>query len=232
MKQKINDTALLVFSLSAQKEAKRKALFGSGKQAATQDFFNILIKQTADIALKSGVDVVWIDEKKQRGHTFGERFANAFQELYDQGYTKVVSIGNDCPLLTTDLLRTAIDKLQEHKVVVGPSTDGGVYLIGVQKASFTKNTFSALPWLQDTLFQHLAENALGNTDTIALLQPLADIDTAKDMLTFALENPFLALSKFVLGQLSRPNLTYTKNRVLFMPSALAKAHTLRGPPGH
>ncbi len=231
MEHKIRDTALLVFSLSAKKEADRKALFGSGKRTATRDFFNILIKQTADIALTSGVDVVWIDEKKQRGTSFGERYANAFQELFDQGYKKVVSIGNDCPHLTAAILKTAIDQLKQNRIVLGPSTDGGIYLIGINKSYFNKTSFCGLPWLQDTLFGNLMENVALEQEQVFLLKPLSDIDTKKDVFAFALGNSFSELSRFILNHLSKSSYTFSWEMALFIPASLPNAHTLRGPPG-
>lgn len=232
MENRIKDTALLVFSLSAKKEADRKALFGSGKRATTHDFFKALIKQTADVALNSGVDVVWVDEKKQRGDSFGERYANAFQELFDRGYENVVSIGNDCPELTADILKTAVRQLQQQKIVLGPSTDGGAYLIGIQRRFFNAEAFCTLPWLQETLSDELISLAFQHNERVFLLQQLSDIDTQKDVLTFALDHPHLTLSKFILEHLYKASHVSFKDSVPLRTSFFIGAYSLRGPPRH
>ncbi|HET8734960.1 MAG TPA: DUF2064 domain-containing protein, partial [Pricia sp.] len=77
MGPKNTDTAVLIFSLSAGREAERKTLFGNGKKRSDGAFFDILIGRTQEIAAASGADAFLIDEVQQRGQTFGERYANA-----------------------------------------------------------------------------------------------------------------------------------------------------------
>ncbi|MGB6150399.1 MAG: DUF2064 domain-containing protein, partial [Pricia sp.] len=152
MGQRNTDTAVLIFSLSARREAERKRVFGRGKKQSASEFFDILIGRTKKLAAASGADVFFIDEDRQQGHTFGERYANAFQEVFDKGYTNVVSIGNDAPDLTAETLRKAIDEIQHNDLVVGPSTDGGVYLLGLNRSIFNTDEFLKLPWLKDSLY--------------------------------------------------------------------------------
>ena len=111
MKPNNNKTVVFVFSLSAKKEAERKPLFGAHKKNISEYFFKIQNQKTLAIANKSGVDVVWLDEKKQKGTNFSERFSNAYKSLFQQGYEKVISIGNDTPNLTAKHLKKAIHLL-------------------------------------------------------------------------------------------------------------------------
>ncbi|MGJ8736881.1 TIGR04282 family arsenosugar biosynthesis glycosyltransferase, partial [Zobellia laminariae] len=143
MGQTLKDTAILIFSLSAQLEAERKSLFGKRNKKSSKGFFDILINRTHEIATSTKADVFVIDESLQKGTSFGERYANAFQELFDQGYTKVLSIGNDTPDLTASVLEQAVDRIQNNDLVIGPSTDGGVYLLGMHREFFNLNEFKA-----------------------------------------------------------------------------------------
>lgn len=87
----------MVFSLSSRRERERKTFFSDHNQVGDQLLMDQLITQTRKIAEASGVDVVWIDESRQRGDTFAERFTNAFSDVMAMGYGKVISIGNDSP---------------------------------------------------------------------------------------------------------------------------------------
>ena len=128
MKSDQPNTALLVFSLSAEREISRKSIFDTANRKAHVALFNVLIEQTKKMASQSGIDIFWIDEHQQTGNDFSTRFTNAFQRLFDAGYDNVVSIGNDSPDLTIQLLQEAIQKIASRKMVIGPSNDGGIYL--------------------------------------------------------------------------------------------------------
>src|SRR6185436_5215285 len=67
----------------------------------------------------------------QRGRTFGERLRHAFADVRALGYERIVSVPIDCPRLGTAELASAFAHLDEGRPVLGPSPDGGVYLLGV-----------------------------------------------------------------------------------------------------
>ena len=202
MKQNANkDTALLVFSLSASQEAERKPLFGRNNKRVSSDFFQLLIQDTAQLAEASGVDVFWIDEQQQRGADFASRFTHAFEDLYAKGYDNVLSIGNDCPELTLDRLKTAIDQLKQKKTVLGPAEDGGVYLIGLPKEHFDAKTFEALPWQQNNLYAEIVKSSFQLQLPFYYLDSLADIDSRQDVMAFAERKPVSALSVFIKNNL-------------------------------
>ena len=231
MKQSSNkDTALLVFSLSGAQEAVRKPLFGRKNKQAGSDFFNLLIKETAKIAEASGIDVFWINEQQQRGSDFASRFTHAFEDLYAKGYDNVLSIGNDCPELTIDRLKTAIDQLQQKKIVLGPAEDGGVYLIGLPKAQFDAETFSKLPWQQTDLYEQMVLEAKLQRESFYLLDALADIDCQKDALAFAERDPASALSLFIIAHLPQGKTAITTLEFAVYSKIFDAALPLRAPP--
>lgn len=203
------DTALLVFSLSAGREAERKPLFGTKKKKVSSDFFKLLIKDTALLAEASGVDVFWIDENKQRGDDFASRFTHAFEDLYAKGYANVLSIGNDCPELTIDRLKTAIAQLKQNKTVLGPAEDGGAYLLGFPKEHFDGFPFKELPWQQDDLYEEILLHTKLNGTAYHCLDPLADIDSQKDVLAFAERNPASVAAQYIRQQLLQQYSSFT-----------------------
>ena len=111
----------------------------------------------------------------------GQRMQKGFEDAFSQGYQKVCIIGSDCYELNTNILKQAFDKLDENEVVIGPSTDGGYYLLGMKKmhlALFQNKNWSTASVLPDTL------NDLENTNlSFALLPVLTDVDEEKDLVT-------------------------------------------------
>lgn len=197
-----NRTALMVFSLSASLEAKRKPVFGTHQRKNTTRFFQLLIDDTHQIAQESGLDVVWMDEEKQRGNDFASRFTQAYQDLFDQGYEHVISIGNDCPELQIAHLQSAVKKLQQNKVVLGPANDGGIYLLGISKKTFDNPTFRAFSWQQAHLCQEI--ETWGNQANLPIFSfgLLSDLDTLQDVIRFSAENPYGLLGIFIIHVLN------------------------------
>jgi glycosyltransferase A (GT-A) superfamily protein (DUF2064 family) len=72
---------------------------------------------------------------------------SAFQELFDQGFKKALIIGSDCYQLRTELLQEAIQLLETHQVVIGPTFDGGYYLLGTD--DFVPELFAGKAWSTD-----------------------------------------------------------------------------------
>jgi hypothetical protein len=68
----------------------------------------------------------------QRGDSPGEKLDNAFQTLLLGGSPACV-IGSDSPDVPLAYIKRAFVKLKHRDVVLGPSLDGGCYLIGLRK---------------------------------------------------------------------------------------------------
>jgi uncharacterized protein len=115
----------------------------------------------------------------QSAGDLGVRMASAFRWAFDGGATKVVLIGTDAPELSRDDIERAFEALGGHDVVLGPSFDGGYYLIGLRQpapALFDGITWSTPAVLGQTL--ELAES-LGLTTTP--LPARGDVDTVEDL---------------------------------------------------
>ena len=230
MGQKNKDTAILIFSLSAKLEAERKSLFGKRNKKASKGFFDILINRTHQIASNQNADVFIIDESLQKGTSFGERYANAFQELFDLGYTKVLSIGNDTPDLTAKVLEQAIDRIQHNDLVIGPSTDGGVYLLGMRREFFNLKEFKALPWLQSSLFNTLVKGDFWIKAKAHYFGKLSDIDSAHSLHQFLYSSDDVTLVEFILNHLTVFTNRTFHSRTFFCSDNYSSSSQLRGPP--
>ncbi len=134
----------------------------------------------------------------QRGNDFAERLANAFAEARALGYRSILAVPTDVPRLGLRELAEAFRRLEEKAVVLGPSPDGGAYLIGCRTEVST--LFAGVRWQTSRTFADLAANA-GNP---ALLDPLEDIDRWADIAALGVR-PGLdhALAALVAGLLRR-----------------------------
>jgi glycosyltransferase A (GT-A) superfamily protein (DUF2064 family) len=224
------ETALLVFSYSREKESERKAIFRGHHKKGNGALFNLLIEQTEKLALQSGIDVFWIDEHQQTGPDFASRFTNAYQRLFDQGYENVVSIGNDCPDLTIELLTDAVASLRHNAMVLGPSFDGGVYLLGINRAIFDRDSFYWLPWQTQALQQGL--ETYGQTQEIEVewLQELSDIDSLMDLRDYTQTSPLSVVARLFRAIMESKGVVFPIFNDL-IPSFFKYSHiSLRAPP--
>ena len=108
----------------------------------------------------------------------GQRMKRAFDEAFDDGKTKVAIVGTDCPDLTVDNLREAFDALDRGDMTLGPSTDGGYWLIGLRRAA---NVFDGVEWGTESVLSQTLERAREAALNVHTLSMLADVDRPGDL---------------------------------------------------
>ncbi len=168
-------TAILIFANSAQQEAVNKPF---SKSSA---LFDVLNKQTLQKVKRSGLPYFLFSEEEQLGETFGERYTNAIQFVYDQGFENVITVGNDTPQLQTSQLIETAKKLEKNPIILGPSKDGGYYMMGLNKSQFNLETFLNLPWQTSQLTKRISRLLAAEKIKIVFLKILADIDSISDV---------------------------------------------------
>ena len=129
---------------------------------------------------KTNIPYFVITEKNQIGTTFGERFTNAIQTVFDKGYDSIITLGNDTPHIKPKHITDAFNNLALNQTVIGESNDGGFYLLGISKANFNTLDFLNLPWQKSSLFSILKKNFLNNDIKFSCLESLIDIDSIND----------------------------------------------------
>jgi rSAM/selenodomain-associated transferase 2/rSAM/selenodomain-associated transferase 1 len=115
---------------------------------------------------------------KQREGDLGERMHTAFIEAFKNGYRRVVLLGTDIPGLTTDHLGKAFDVLKEKDLVLGPSPDGGYWLIGLRRPI---DLFTGIHWGTQGVLEKTVQMAEKQGLKIRLIDSLTDIDTVEDL---------------------------------------------------
>ncbi|RKU20892.1 glycosyltransferase [Candidatus Poribacteria bacterium] len=128
-----------------------------------------------------GDDVIYTP---QIGADLGERLTSAAQWAAEHGYTKILLVGSDSPTLPISYISEAIRLLDSRDTVVGPSTDGGYYLIGFSAAALkttVPHVFEEIAWSTADVFQQTVARMREAEVTLGLLPPWYDIDTAEDL---------------------------------------------------
>ena len=161
---------VLLFARSPRQEALAKGL---GREAALFEF-----ARTRVAAAVASLDAVDLFVPGQSGRTFVERLTHAFRAARALGYRQIVAVPTDAPALGAGELADAFDALQSHEVVVGPSPDGGVYLIGMGGRNRDEDRLGEVRWLTSTV----AADLLRCFPAAAVLnRVIADVDSRADL---------------------------------------------------
>ena len=115
----------------------------------------------------------------QQGSDLGERMKNAFQKPFAEGYESVCIIGSDCMEISSSLIKEAFEKLQSSDAVIGPSQDGGYYLLGMNR--FIPQLFKNKAWSTDTVFASTLHDLNAPGMSYCELPVLNDVDTVEDL---------------------------------------------------
>ncbi len=93
------------------------------------------------------------------------------------GVGPVVIIGSDAPSLPRAHLHQALDELMAHDVVIGPSEDGGYYLVGARVE--VPELFAGVRWSTPEVLATTLGRLAGRS--YALLPPWHDVDAVEDL---------------------------------------------------
>jgi len=172
---KQHSTAILIFANSSYEEIRHK------KISCGEPLFDALTQQILKTVEKTKIPFFHLTEVEQKGTYFGERFANAIQSVFEKGFEKIITVGNDSPHLTKAHLLSALSQLESGKSVIGPSADGGFYLMGMHRSDFKKYDFEKLSWQTSKIRKEVIDLLSSRSTEINLLPKLFDIDSLWDV---------------------------------------------------
>src|SRR6476660_836668 len=112
----------------------------------------------------------------QRGDRFGERLYFAVLDLFKCGFESVCLIDSDSPTVPAANFAEAVELLSttEDRVVLGPSDDGGYYLIGVNKPH--RHLFEQIDWSTERVLKQTMLRATEIGLEVKLLPAGYDVD--------------------------------------------------------
>ena len=195
----MSKSALIIFVRNPEKgKVKTRIAATAGDDVALNIYKKLLehtYKITADLSLEKfvyydgfiGENDVWSSggfkpRLQHNSSDLGERMKHAFENTFAEGYSHVCIIGSDCIGLTGAQLQDAFLQLDSTDIVIGPSLDGGYYLLGMKK--LYPFLFENKIWSTDKVASDTLDDAVRHSLSYILLQPLSDIDTMEDWLQY------------------------------------------------
>ncbi len=156
------------------------------------------VRDALDVSISSGIGPVhlaftpvestaWVNREfganivsfVQEGETLGDRMLGALRHVEAAGYAPLLMIGTDSPLLTPRHLRDAVRALQRSDLCLGPSDDGGYYLIGCHEPIET--LLDDVAWGTDAVLKTTLLRGKEAGLRCELLDELYDVDTPEDL---------------------------------------------------
>ena len=196
-----NDDAIVVFLRSPYSPQNKTRLAKElGKRDSSKVYQFLVDKILEDVEKISSVDkclsldtmsvqdVSWFSKRglengwlifEQNGWCLGERMHNTFVRLSSL-YNRILLVGSDIADSTSFDLISAINKLENPEdIVVGPSSDGGFWCLGLFDSNI--NLFNGLEWSTSNVFSGLRNNIEKLNLTCKTITTRRDIDTCYDI---------------------------------------------------
>ncbi len=117
----------------------------------------------------------------QCGSDLGERMSDSFRQAFQSGCAKAILIGSDLPDLPAEHVTTAFAQLDANDVVIGPTDDGGYYLIGFRQDSYSPEIFHDIAWRTATVYAQTVKKIQDAGRTYARLPEWWDVDVEADL---------------------------------------------------
>ncbi len=197
---------LLVFTLGPARERRRRRLLPDELIAWEEALHRECLTTAIEAGRDAGCDVLvaappatllpkGVRHLTQSGSSFGERLSRAIAEA--SGPAPLLVVGSDVPGLTAGALRAALAALADdpRRVVLGPSPDGGLYLLAAARPLPDP---TAVPWQRRDTLRRLVALLQANHREVFLLAPLVDLDRRADLERLLADAPALPQPMWVL----------------------------------
>ena len=124
----------------------------------------------------------------QRGDGFAERLARAHQDVAGHARAPVVQIGMDTPHVTHEHLHAVADLLHRATAVLGPASDGGWWVLGLQSPG-PATALAGVPMSTERTCADTEAALQAAGADVARTSELRDVDTVEDAAAVAAESP-------------------------------------------
>ena len=108
----------------------------------------------------------------------GERMASAVAAAFGRGAKKIILIGCDCPQISKDSVISTFNELDRTDVVLGPTVDGGYYLLGLKENH--ASLFQDVPWSTGVVLEKTLNILKFQTLSYISLNAFSDAGTLED----------------------------------------------------
>jgi rSAM/selenodomain-associated transferase 1 len=148
--------------------------------ASTCEWARVVVACDGDpspLELATGTEV-W----PQGSGDLGERMERVLSRALESSKAAIV-IGTDLPGLPRRFLDSAHLQLAKHDAIIGPTADGGFYLLGLRRCP--SGLLRGIPWRCATTREHTVERLRSIGLTVAEAEPWFDVDVPTDLVRLA-----------------------------------------------
>ena len=191
----MNKNALIILTKNPEiGKVKTRIAATLGDSKALEIYKNLLL-HTRQISVNLNVDKfvfysdkivlndVWqnnlFTKELQNGTDLGEKMIAAFETVFSQNYASVCIIGSDCYELNSSIIDDAFKLLQTKDCVIGPTFDGGYYLLGTNKLHYT--LFQNIEFSTETVCDETVKICKSLNLSTAFTTKLHDVDTESEV---------------------------------------------------
>ena len=115
----------------------------------------------------------------QKGKDLGEKMYRAIKKVTELGYESVILTGTDLPMMTKAHLESGFAVLEEKDIAIGPTYDGGYYLIGMKKP--VRDVFRIEGYGGSSVFENTVAAAEDAGLSVGIALSCDDVDTPEDL---------------------------------------------------
>jgi uncharacterized protein len=206
MKVERENCCVLLFARCPEPGVVKTRLAGGIGNRRAAEVYCSMVRDSIEIVKQSGLALricYWPPEKEeqireacgyeysyvsQRGSDLSQRLLNAFGCVFDEGFEYAIALGSDSPDLPAAVLADAGLQLTNTDAVLGPAADGGYYLIGFSRKSFSTAVFEGIEWSSSKVLSQTLSRLEEHNRAVSLLPLWYDIDTIDDLRDFAVRN--------------------------------------------
>lgn len=194
---------MLVFTLGASCEKKRRQLLPARFGAIEERLHRACLDAALDAGRDAGCRLevsapdrldlpAEVHQRTQRGRGFAARFRDALGAAFAASDGPVVVVGSDVPGLEAVHVRRTLELLRRDPaaVVVGPSPDGGFYLLA--SAEPLDGVLAAVRWCSSDTLESLRRALARAGRDVVMLAPLVDLDRRRDLERWLAQRPVAA----------------------------------------
>ena len=195
----VADAAIVAILTRAPGHGGKSRLFAELRVPFDETLLSALLLDTLDgVALPGVARVVAVDPPHacddvrslvssdvhvvpQADGDLGNRMRRLMEGLFERGARAVVLVGSDLPDIQPATVAGALARLDDDPatLVLGPSTDGGYYLIA---ATLVPEVFTDIEWGSPHVLSQTMAHTKRSGTKVHLLEPMADIDRVEDLL--------------------------------------------------
>jgi len=121
----------------------------------------------------------------QKGEGLAAGLTSVFAHFAEGDQRRIIAFNSDSPHLPRSVLEDAFETLAAHDVVVGPTHDGGYYLVGAK--AFHPTLFTGDGMGTNSALERLLSRARALELSVSFAAPFYDIDVADDLTRLAAE---------------------------------------------